>query len=160
MPILAIILGFGMIVGAVAIVRLSNIVENTNVSELPITVQLKSTSLTPGGDLPDYAPGPMVPGQTYDTVVSYTTTKAVDSAAIIVEFAKTGINATDVLMSWTDVSVWHSIVWTDNGDVLHGTLGFVGSQPAGAIANYYATLSYAVTGTFNFKVWVEGSMAT
>jgi hypothetical protein len=158
MPILAIIVGVGMIVGAVSIVRLSNVVNNDNIVGLPVSIQITSTTATPGGDLPDYTAGLVALNVAYDMKVSYTTSKALSTASIIVEFSMTGINTTDVVMNWTDAGSWTSMVWTDNGDVLHGILGYVGTQPAGATPVYYATLIYTVTGSFNFKVWVEGSL--
>jgi hypothetical protein len=158
LPILAIIVGMGMIVAAVSTVRLSNIVSNDNQVGLPVTIQVTSTSTTPGGDLPDYAAGMVALDVSYDMKVSYTTSKALTTASIIVEFSKTGINVTDVVMNWTDAGSWSTISWTDNGNVLHSTLGYVGTLPAGANVNYYATLIYTVTGSFNFKVWVEGSL--
>ena len=158
LPVVAMVVGLAMIVGAASIVRLSNIVSNDNQVGLPVTIQITSTSTTPGGDLPDYAAGIVALGVTYDMKVSYTTTEDLTTATIIVEFTKTGINATDVSMSWTDAGTWASISWTDSGDVLHGNLGVTGTQNAGGTVNYYATLCYTVTGSFNFKVWVEGSL--
>ena len=158
LPILAIVVGFGMIVGAATIIRLSNVVENQNNVGLPVVLQLNPTTATPGGDLPNYVAGSVMQSQAYDMQVSYTTSKALNDAAIIVEFSKTGINATDVLMEWTASTTWTSITWTDNGDTLRGTLGAVGSQGIGAV-NYLAKLTYNVQGDFTFKVWVEGSMS-
>jgi len=158
LPILAIVVGLSMVVGAVSIVRLSNVVNNDNQVGLPVTIQITSTSTTPGGDLPDYAAGMVALDVAYDMKVSYTSTKNLVTATIVVEFTKTGINATDVVMKWTDAGIWASISWSDNGDVLHGNLGLTGSQSAGGTVNYYATLCYTVTGSFNFKVWVEGSL--
>ena len=158
LPILAMVVGLSMIVGAVGLVRLSNIVSNDNQIGLPVAIEIQATNGTPGGNLPDYASGFLTQGQTYDMLVTYTTTKALTSAAVIVEFTKTGINTTDVLMSWTvSGPTWTGIEWTDNGDVLRGTLGAVGSQGIGTV-NHYASLAYVVGGDFNFKMWVEGSV--
>ena len=51
------------------------------------------------------------------------------------------------------------MVWVDNGDILIGTLGHVGTHSANSAVNYYATLTYTVIGDFTFKVWVEGELA-
>ena len=159
MAILAVLVGFSMIGGAVAIIRLSNVVENNNVSGLPVAVTVSGASVV-AGHLP-YANGAVITGQSYDMLVSYTTTRALASAAIIVEFTEPGISLTDVAMSWSQTIPlsWQGMTWTQTGDVLHGTLGIAGGQPAGETVNYYATLVYVVSGDFNFKVWVEGSLA-
>jgi hypothetical protein len=157
MPVLAILVGIGMLVGAVSVMRLSNIVENANSVELPITVSISTTTTTPDGDLPDYQAGDMLPGLKVDMRITYLTIEAIDAGAIIVEFSKVGIAPTDISMSWKDGNpTWTPMVWTDSGDVLKGTLGFVGSQPAGETVGYYAVLTYNTPGEYTFKVWVEG----
>lgn len=157
LPMLAIIVGLGMMVGAVSVMRLSNVVENVNTVELPIVVQVQSTTTTPDGDLPDYQAGELLPSLKYDMRITYTTSEALDAAAIIVEFSKVGISPTDITMLWKDGNpTWTSMTWADSGDVLTGTLGFVGTQPAGSVVGYYATLEYEVPGVYTFKVWVEG----
>lgn len=157
MPLLAILVGCGMLVGAVSVMRLSNVVENVNTVELPIEVHLESTSTTPDGDFPDYQAGALLTGATYDMRIVYTTDVGLESAAIIVQFTKGDIAITDVTMSWKDGNpTWADVVWTDSGDVLTGTLGFVGSQPADSTVNYYAKLTYNMPGAYSFKVWVEG----
>jgi hypothetical protein len=89
--------------------------------------------------------------------ISYLTSVSLDSAAIIVEFEKVGISPTDVSMLWKDGNpLWTAMVWTDNGDTIRGTLGFVGTQPAGETVGYYAQLTYNVVGDYTFRVWVEG----
>jgi len=158
MPILAILVGLGMLVGAVSVMRLSNLVENTNdIAELPIVVSIQATTTTPDGDLPDYQSGALTIGVAYDMRIVYDTSVALDSAAIVVEFSKVGITPTDLTMDWQDGNhVWEGMTWTDSGDVLTGTLGFVGTQPIDSIVGYYAKLTYNVPGDYGFKVWVEG----
>lgn len=157
MPLMAIILGVSMMVGAVSVMRLSNIVETENTVELPITVSVSPTTLTPDGDLPDYQAGTLLPGVTYDMRIAYLTLTALGSSAIIVEFEKVGISPTDVTMLWKDGNpTWTAMVWEDNGDTMKGTLGFVGTQPANEVVGYYAQLTYNTPGDYTFRVWVEG----
>ena len=163
-PMLAILVGVSMMVGAVS-VCLSNVVENNNsvglpVTGLPITLSIAATTATPGGDLPDYTSGQLLLGQKYDMLISYTTTQAFEAGAIIVEFSKVDISPADVVMSWADSGgIWNEMTWVDSGSVMTGILGGVGTQPAGGETNYYAHLTYTITGDFTFKVWVEGELA-
>ena len=164
-PLLAILVGCTMLVGAVSIC-LSNVVENENSVGLPITglaitLSILPTTSTPDGDLPDYTSGQLLMGQKYDMLISYTTTKAFDAGKIIVEFSKADIVSTDVAMSWTDgEDPWVAMAWNDSvAGVLTGTLGAVGTHPANSETNYFAHLTYTVTGDFTFNVWVEGELA-
>jgi len=165
LPILAIMVSCGMLVGAVSVMCLSNVVEYVNIVEegppvpveLCIDLQILSTEATRGGDLPDYQAGLLALGTTYDMLITYTTSKALTGAQIIVEFSMEGIQPEDVTMAWRDGNlVWTEIVWTDNGDSMIGILGFVGTQPEGANVNYYAQLTYNTLGSYEFAVWVEG----
>ena len=157
MPVLAILVGIGMLVGAVSVMRLSNVVENANSVELPIVVSLSGTTETPDGNLPDYVAGDVLPGMAFDMRITYFTASAIEAGAIIVEFTKVGVSSTDITMSWKDGNpTWTPMIWVDSGDVLKGTLGFVGSQPAGETVGYYAVLTYNTPGEYIFKVWVEG----
>ena len=170
MPLLAILVSCGMLVGAVSVMRLSNVVEYVNVIEegpeipveLCIDLQVLATDATPGGDLPNYTDGNLVLGTTYDMLITYTTSKALEGAQIVVEFSMEGILPEDVTMAWRDGNlVWTEIVWTldtdavDDTDRMRGVLGFVGSQPEGETVNYYAQLTYNTPGTYGFAVWVE-----
>ena len=152
---LAIIVGVAMMVGAVSMC-LSNVVENNNTVGLPITISIlpATTTAALGGDLPNYASGHVALGQKFDMLVSFTTTEVIDYVSIIVEFSKVDINVTDVDMGWatTDALTWATISWTDSGDVLRGTLGIAGGQPADTTGNYYAYLCYTATGSFTFKM--------
>jgi len=146
-----------MLVGAVSVMRLSNVVENANVVDLPITVSISETDTTPGGDQPNYQSGYLLPTVQYDMRISYYTEEALDQAAIIVEITKTGIWIGDITMSWIDgVPTWQLMTWTDNGDSLRGTLGFVGTQNADSTVGYYASIGFNTEGDYGFKVWVEG----
>lgn len=158
MVIVTVLVGCSLTVGALGIMRLSNIIENDNTVGLPITLQLLSTTITPGGDLPDYTPGEVLQGLKYDMRLTYTTTDAIDQGTIIVRFDKVGISPSDVVMAWTDAIVWSGMVWTDGGDYLTGILGYVGSQPANEVVSYYATLEYTTPGSYTFQVWVDGIM--
>jgi hypothetical protein len=162
MPMLAIIAGIGMMAGAVSMLCISNVVENVNtVEEVPVEIGIQSTSTTPDGDLPDYAPGPMMVGVAYDMYVTYTTTRALEDAVIIVEITKYEIAAQDVTFAWADGgNGWSNISWADSGDVLTGELGYKGSIPSGEGANYYGALSYHTPGTYTFRMWVEGTVVT
>jgi hypothetical protein len=153
----AILIACGL-VAAGTIICLSNVVEHENTVEVAVELSILTTTATPGGDLPDYAAGPLLMGQTYDMMIRYTTSKALSTSSIIVEFTKTGIAVTDLSMYWTDGTTWTQMTWIDSGDVLKGTLGYVGSQPSGETVTYFAKLTYDVPGVYGFKVWVEGAV--
>ncbi len=160
LPILAVLIGCGMIVGAVSVIRLSNVVENTNdIAELPIVIGISATTTTPGGDLPNYQSGSLMPTTSYDMKITYSTTVALGSATIVAQFVKVGISASDVTVAWTDATVWSTISWTLSGDSLTGSLGYTGTQSVGATASYWAKLTYNAPGTYDFSVWVEGWIA-
>jgi hypothetical protein len=146
------------LVAAGTIICLSNVVERENSVELVANLSLLSTMVTPGGDLPDYVDGPLQMGQQYDMMIQYTTSKALSTSAIIVEFSKAAIINTDLTMSWTDSTTWAPMVWIDSGDTLRGTLGYVGSQPSDETVTYYGKLTYNMPGIYGFKVWVEGAV--
>lgn len=151
----AIIIACGF-VAASTIICLSNVVEHENLVEVAVELSLLTTTVTPGGDLPDYADGSLLMGQTYDMMIQYMTSKALSTSAIVVEFTKTAIAITDLSMFWTDGATWSQMTWIDSGDTLTGTLGYVGSQPSGETVTYFAKLTYDLPGSYGFKVWVEG----
>ena len=118
----AILIACGL-VAAGTIICLSNVVEHENSVEVAVDLSLLTTTATPGGDLPDYADGSLLMGQQYDMMIQYTTSKALSSSAIIIEFGKSAIIESDLSMYWTDGTTWTQMIWLDSGDVLTGTSG-------------------------------------
>ena len=160
-PLLAIAVSCAMIVGAVSIMRLSDVVENVNtVTELPVSVSILPTMNTPGTDLPNYTAGMVVVDKSYDMVVNYTSSLTIYSPAIVVKFSSdTDIDTTSLTMQWaTNETAWVDVTWDDTGGIITGTFGAIASVSPNTPLDYYLNLTYKEPGDYTFKLWVEGSL--
>ena len=160
-PLLAILVGCTMLVGAVSMCW-SNVVENVNTASHPVTLSIETTDATPGIDLPNYtATAVMFVNQSYDMLLNYTTTVGILDSIIAVKFTKASMNLTDVNMTWYDVgtTTWKSVELTSSGDVLRGTLDAQVPLSAEGSMSYYANLTYMAPGNYTFESWVECELA-
>jgi hypothetical protein len=164
-PMLAIIVGVAMMVGAVSMC-LSKVEENDNIaSDLPVVLSITPWDAPPETDLPNYENGMvMVVNQAYDMLLSYTTSINIIDSIIKVKFTKVGVTLTtdDVILTWcvvgdaTSIDVDLEVV----GDDLIGVVGDPLSLNVGDSAiEYYANLAYTSSGDYGFDLWVEGSLA-
>jgi len=167
-PILAILVGVAMVVSAIGIV--SNTVEKeNNVVPRPISGEAVNITLLPADDLSavlrgtalDYAAGDVYACQAYVMKLSYAVNISVTNMVLMFQFSKSVINTTDVFLNWTDGDhAWTSLSFTVNGDtILASFVPGTENYAKGDTARYYLSLTYAVLGAFDFKVWAEGNLA-
>ena len=160
-PLLAIIVGIAMIVSAGLIV--SNVAERSNhviPKPIPVTVTLQDTDEIPlalGGDHVNWTAGDAYLFEVYDGKVYLYANASATDVSIVVEFSKLGINATDVVLQWTDgVNAWTTVAWEDRGNSLAGTIGAIGvDYPVGDSARYYFVLTYMIPGDYTGRFWAE-----
>jgi len=158
-PLLAIVVGVGMIVTAVGIVRVSNIVERNNqVSDVSSLVHIEIQPPTSGLD---WVNGSALVGTTYNCKVYWSATAAISSANVVVTFQKSlVINTTDINMSWSMGATTPIVFQSTAGDTIHGIIGLPSyNMAAGESATYDIQLTYNVPGDYNFQLYVEGAPA-
>ncbi len=154
-PVLAIVLGVGMIVAATTLVLVSNVVTNPNTVvpvQVPVTVSIVDI---PGG-APNWVPGEVTTNTTYDLQIAWVANGTVTNGVTTIEFDKAGISVTDVTAAWFDGASWSPITLTDNGDALTGQVGPTFSVAKGDVSTYNVQLAYHNLGDFTFKVYVMG----
>ena len=161
-PMLAIIVGVAMMVGAVS-VCLSNVETNVNeASDLPVELTIKLAEVGPGLDIPNYENGlVMVVNQPYDMLLSYTSTLALLENAIVVGFTTPTMNPSEIeLERYVDgTSTWEKVTLTLVDGVIRGEFPEVVSLSAGGEVSELASLTYKSPGSYSFNLWVEGTLA-
>ena len=136
MPILAILVGFGMVVSALV---LSNTLTYTNQVS---GITLSST----------WSDGTKVLGAENDFTVSYTSPAGTPSAVIIFEFNMTGIVPSVVSLAYWTGTVWVNTTFTQtSSNTIQGSTMTI---PAGASSGgFNYALWYNAPGTYTMKVW-------
>jgi hypothetical protein len=137
-PLLAIVVGVGMIVSAGVIV--SNVLQYQN--------QVSGVSLSS-----TWADGSKTIGAQNSFTVSYTSPQGTPNAIIMFEFSATGIIPADIALEYYTGSQWVSTTFVQvNATTIRGaTLTIVG----GAGGGYDYHLTYNDFGAFTMKVWAE-----
>ncbi len=163
-PLLCMVVGLAMIVTAAGIV--SNTIENPNnvvsgTTAITLSLQLATDlSTTYRGSASDWVAGNVYQNQPYVMKLAYTVNAHVIGLLICFEFDKSPVNASDVQLSWTDGATvaWTAVTFSASGGTATGSFAPIQPNPAkGESANYYLSLTYTVTGAFDFKIWATGT---
>lgn len=136
MPILAILVGFGMIVSAVV---LSNTLTYTNQVS---GITLSST----------WSDGARVLGAENDFSVTYSSPSGTPSAVIVFEFNMTGIVPSAVSLAYWTGTVWLNTTFIQtSSNTIQGSTMTIPAGPSSGGFNY--ALWYNLPGTYTMKVW-------
>jgi len=161
-PLFCMVIGLAMIVSAGIV---SNVAERTNhvmPKPIPLSVSILGTTEIPpalGGDRSDWVNGSLYIGDVVDAKVYLYAGGSASGVSIVVQVGKTGINATDVTVQWSDgVASWTTVSWTDNGDTVNGTIGLTGvNYSTGQDARYFVLVSFSVAGDYTTDIWADGT---
>ena len=158
MPMLAIVVGLAMIVGAIGIVSNKLTLPNT-VTAQPITLTQESINTVgmpaSGLEHPNWASGIVVVGITYDMGIRLASTASLPAVIVSFEIHKTvSLDGTDVSVKYYDGVVWQVLSMTKTDDHLAGTYGPAGGFPVVAGYNVLTPLlvTYNVAGAFTTDV--------
>ena len=157
-PLLAILVGVGMIVTAAGVVTVSNIVPRHN--EVTDVTSLMHIDIQASSTLPNWANGSASIGTVYNCNIFWSSTAAIHSVSVVVLFQKPSIATTDVSMTFMQLpgSVWTPVTFEPGtaSDTIRGTLGSPFAVGAGESATYAIQLAYNVPGNYAAQLYVEG----